>query len=232
MSMLLDIRDVSLKIPGVEKPVLSHISYQIQQGDIVILLGSNGSGKSSLLKCIDGRYHPTSGNIFMQEKLILNPYKQGIATITQQSSESLFPSLTLLEHFLLIKKGNESLAYFINHLSFFNENLPKKLHQVVDQLSGGEKQAFILALTFLHPPQLLLLDEHTSALDPTASERLMKITYTMIHKHHITCLMTTHDLAIAERYGNRVLALKQGKIIKTIHNKEKFDAHALLTTCY
>lgn len=227
MKPLLAIHHMSLNIPGVEKAILSDISYEVTQGDFIIILGSNGSGKSSLMKCIDGRYHPTHGKITLQKNI-------SIATITQQSNESLFPSLTLLEHFLLIKKNHESAEFFAKHLAAFNDNLPAKLHQTVDQLSGGEKQALILALTFLYPPNILLLDEHTSALDPKSAEKLMEITHSMIIKHHITCLMTTHDLDIAHRYGNRVLALGKGKVIQTIDSAEKLalKQNDLLAACY
>lgn len=231
---MMQINHLSLIIPDVEKPILSDISCSIQKGDFIILLGSNGSGKSSLLKCIDGRYQPTGGNILLEGNPLKNPSAHGIVTLTQQSTESLFPSLTLFEHFLLIRKNNESREFIKKHLLDFNENLPNKLDQSVEKLSGGEKQALILALTFLYPPHILLLDEHTSALDPASSAKLMDITHHMITQHHITCLMTTHDLTIAKQYGNRVFGLRQGKMIKNIDFAEKatLQQHDLLAVCY
>ena len=247
-SALLNIDHVSLKISGVDIPILSDINYQVQQGDFVIILGSNGSGKSSLLKLLDGRYHQTAGNIYLNEKFLSNysTYKlsQTIITLTQNPHDSLFTSLTILENYLLVKQRHESKlfslvskterAFFANYLTEFNDNLPGKLDQVVDKLSGGEKQALALALSVLYPPKILLLDEHTSALDPKSAQQLMSLTQRVVAEHNITCMLTTHDLDIALQYGNRILALHQGKIFKMIEqeNKKSLTQQDLLAVYY
>lgn len=226
MKSVLDIQQVSLRFFGLEKPVLDNINYQIYAGDFIIVLGSNGSGKSSLLKLLDQRYQPTSGKIICHGT-------GSIKTLTQNCNESLFGSLTILENYLLVKK-NHNRVLLEDYLMKFNPNLPGKLNQLVDRLSGGEKQALALALTVLHPPRILLLDEHTSALDPHSADTLMELTQKIVQEYNMTCLLTTHDLGIAEQYGNRILSLKNGEIHHCVDALEKGDMteQHLLTACY
>lgn len=247
-SSLLDFKNVSLTIPGIEKPILSDINYQVMAGDFIVILGSNGSGKSSLLKLVDGRYHASAGKITLNDKSLCEYSKKEfthcVKTLTQNYHESLFTTLTLLENYLLVKQNYEPNLFSINskaereflknYLIKFNPNLANKLDQVVDKLSGGEKQALALALTVLYPPKVLLLDEHTSALDPLASEKIMSLTYKIAKEFKITCLLTTHDLSVAEQYGNRILALRHGTIHQFFENEEKANAskHSLLAACY
>jgi putative ABC transport system ATP-binding protein len=101
-------------------------------------------------------------------------------------------------------------------------------------LSGGEKQALTLALTMIYPPKILLLDEHTSALDPVAADNLMALVYNHAKVANITCVAVSHHLGFAEKYGNRVIALKDGHLHKVIDHEEKsqLDQQALLAACY
>lgn len=239
---ILDIQNVSLAIATVDKPILSEINYQIYQSDFVIILGSNGSGKSSLLKLIDRRYQATTGQILLEEKLLSsyseNKFCKRVKTLTQNLHDSLFASLTVFENYLLIKNKigsqKKEREFFKNYLLPFNPNLALKLDQQVDKLSGGEKQALALALTVLNPPDILLLDEHTSALDPKSAKDLMSLTQKIVQEFQITCVMTTHDLEIAEQYGNRLVALQHGKIYQQIESREKvkLNQDSLLAVCY
>ena len=132
---------------------------------------------------------------------------------------------------IFIKQEKEFLQ---DYLSPFNPNLGQKLNQVVGELSGGEKQSLALAFTILNPPSLLLLDEHTSALDPKTAQANMKLTYDMILKHNITCVLTTHNLNIAMEYGNRILVIRDGKIANKIEKeeKQKFTEETMLKSFY
>lgn len=228
-NLILSLDNISLNLPGVEKPILSNINYKITEGDFIVILGSNGSGKSSLLKCIDQRYQPTSGKIsFIKSKM-------KITTLGQNCHESLFPTLTILENYYLFSSGKKTdKEFFINYLNEFNPNLSIKLDQLVQTLSGGEKQALALALSVLYPPDILLLDEHTSALDPKSAQTLMEITHRAIQQHNITCMLTTHDLDIASQYGNRILALRNGRMFQVIEHEDKkvLDQNKLLAACY
>jgi putative ABC transport system ATP-binding protein len=245
---LLKIENVSLCFPRQEKPILSGISYLVNQGDFIIILGSNGSGKSSLLKLISQRYQPSIGTIYFENKSLKNysvkQFSRHIKTLTQNCHESLFTSLTVLENYLLVKQQYEphlfatqdkrEREFFANYLLQFNPNLAAKLDCCVDFLSGGEKQTLALALTVLYPPRILLLDEHTSALDPKTAESIMLLTKEIVQRYQITCLLTTHDLSQAKDYGSRVLALKNG----TIHQAFEYDTKRalsktqLLAACY
>lgn len=240
MTPFIQIKNISLTFPGLEIPVLSDINYEINAHDFIIVLGSNGSGKSSLLKLLDRRYIPTSGTIlFNQQSLEKIPSKiitKKIITLTQNTEDSLFGSLTVFENYLLIHPSHskKDRDYFAFYIQDFNPNLPNKLDQLVEKLSGGEKQALALALRVLYPPEILLLDEHTSALDPKSAERLMAVTERVVSENHITCILTTHDLDIALQYGNRILALRQGKIYQSIDADKKkiLNQQELLMQCY
>lgn len=247
MNATLEIKNISLTIPSVEKPILSNINYQVNKGDFIIILGSNGSGKSSLLKILDKRYSSTSGNVLLNGKILNHishkKFSKKIITLTQNTHESLFSSLTVYENFLLVAECRKPLfanrvkkdkRNFCNYINKFNPNLPNKLDQLVDSLSGGEKQALALALCVLYPPDILLLDEHTSALDPKSAQNLMHLTQEVVAQHGMTCLLTTHDLDIALQYGNRILALRNGEVYQAININKKMvlTQQELLASCY
>ncbi|HSW68797.1 MAG TPA: ATP-binding cassette domain-containing protein [Gammaproteobacteria bacterium] len=245
---MITLENISFKIPEHDNMILHHMDYHISPHDFVIVLGSNGSGKSSLLKLLDRRYHLSSGKIFINQKPMLsysnNEFSKTVVTLTQNCNESLFTSLTLFENYLLVKqkyeKGLFSLAskkekiFFGEYLQGFNRKLSDKMDVQVEKLSGGEKQALALALAVLYPPKILLLDEHTSALDPNSAQQIMELTKEVVRKNQITCLLTTHDLNIASEYGNRILALKNGKIHQKIEmaEKEKLTTQEMLAVCY
>lgn len=239
MNKILTIKEVSFSVPSLQEPILNKINYEIYAGDFVIVLGSNGSGKSTLLKLIDRQSSPSIGKLFLEEKDInsfsTKEYSQKVKTLTQNCNDSLFPSLTLYENYLLANKNSTSnisapkqylskkqeREFLQDYLRQFNPKLSMKLDQIVNEFSGGEKQTLALALTILNPPLLLLLDEHTSALDPKTAELNMQLTKEMVSKHKITCLLTTHNLNIAEQYGNRILAIRHGEAFANIEQEEK-----------
>ena len=272
--------------------ILHNINYTINDSDFIILLGSNGAGKSSLLKLLDQRYTPTSGKITLENKSITKysekDFSKTIITLTQNPQDSLFCSLTVLENCALASKrqqnclsirnffksvrlgiyrngrgcrtaspstgtyfpvqvntqpgakklrilpNNKNRDFFRNYLMEFNKNLSTKLDVMANSLSGGEQQTLALALSVLHPPKILLLDEHTSALDPKTAANLLDITNRVVKKHKITCILSTHNLETAVNFGNRILALSNGKIFKCFEyeEKEKLTTTDLLKICY
>ncbi len=245
---LLQLQDVSLCLPNGGREILSHITYEVQRGDFVVILGSNGSGKSSLLKLLDRRYRATSGHLLLENKALgsfaARPFAQAVRTLTQDCHDSLFVSMSIFENYLLICEQFQARFHFIRrkharlrlaaYLEPFNEKLANNLDQCVADLSGGEKQTLALALAVCYPPRILLLDEHTSALDPLTAERLLLLTRDVVAQHGMTCLMTTHDLVLAEGCGNRILALRNGRIYQTIEAVEKraLNQQQLLAACY
>ena len=238
MSNLLELKNINLQIN--DKQILQNISLNVQSGDFIILLGSNGSGKSSLLNLIYRQHIATGGEINFQGKSLLK-YKLGdfynqVKYLNQSSTDTLFTQLSIYENYRLIKrpKVKNERNFLQEYLSEFNPNLAHKLDQVVSGLSGGEKQALALAFTTLNPLKLLLLDEHTSALDPKTVSNIMELTAKMLKKYNITCILTTHDLNIAQQYGDKIIVLKQGKLHKQIsqHDKNQTNLRQMLDEYY
>lgn len=232
-----------------EKNILNNITLSIFPGEFVVILGGNGSGKSSLLKLLNHTYHTTAGNIIFKQQPVQNyslaTLRNQIATITQSISDSIFLDLTVEENALLIEASRITadnnhfnkkrfLSTLPDYLKQFNPKLTYALKTHVNKLSGGEQQLLALALYLRDHPDLLLLDEHTSALDPKKSDVVMEFTNHYILQNHITCLMTTHELQYALKYGNRLIALREGKIIFEANAAEKsqLTMQQLLRHCY
>jgi putative ABC transport system ATP-binding protein len=243
---ILKLDHVSLSLPHANHIILNNINYDVRHHDFIILLGGNGSGKSSLLKLIYRDYQASAGHLYLLDKLI-NTYPEfdfscRVAVLTQNANDSLFTSLTVYENYLLTKHQHKQTfpssqaerEYVKHYLADFNPNLATKLDNLTSQLSGGEKQALALGLCLLKKPNILLLDEHTSALDPKTSKQIMALTHKMITEHRITCILTTHDLQIAMDYGNRILVLREGEIYKPFESKDKtlITKEILAEGCY
>jgi len=223
---LCQINAVNLHFPKTNRLILENINYSIMSQDQIVLLGSNGSGKSSLLRVLNKIYQPTSGKVYLDGKLLykINSkiFSKEVVTINQELRDSLFFDLSVLEniriwearyHRKLLKLFNKKMEKNLeNYLAEFHPQLPMKLHTPVERLSGGEKQSLLLALCLKYPPKLLLLDEHTSAMDPKITEFLIAKTFSALKEYGVTCLMTTHDLNIALNYGDRLLMLENGQI--------------------
>jgi putative ABC transport system ATP-binding protein len=245
---VLALQNLSLKYSEMERPVLQNIDLSVYQGDCLILLGGNGCGKSSLMKLIQGASQPTGGSIeFMRKPLHLwkncDLAKKSI-TLNQDLRSSLFFEFSVLENCVLwsLRQGGSLLAikssqerlFFSHYLADFHHQLADKLDTSLRLLSGGEKQALLLGLCLMHPPQLLLLDEHTSALDPKQSDLMMALTVQCIKKHQVTSIITTHNLEHALKYGNRLIAIREGKIIFEAdkEQKKKLRREDLIRLCY
>lgn len=229
---ILSLESLSFQFPGAQRAALSTIHYQVEKHDFIILLGGNGSGKSTLLQLLRRSLKGYQGNILLHGQSIdrysNREYCQKVNLLTQDCSDSLFNALTIYENYLLVKNNffapldNEKEKQFLQtYLADFNPNLAGKINHVCTALSGGEKQALALAFCLLQAPEILLLDEHTSALDPKTSEQIMLLTDRKIREQKITCILTTHDLDIALHYGNRIIVLADGKIHRMFDREEK-----------
>lgn len=239
---VLELRNVDLQLKTMEFPILQNIDFTLYEGDIVILLGGNGSGKSSLLKIINQTHSIQALNLHKGAFRIAD--SSSIITLTQEIEKSLFFDLTVLENCILWDLRVKSVSFqvgvrkesqfFSDYLYSYNAKLPEKLNSAVGTLSGGEKQALLLALCLLHPPKLMLLDEHTSALDPKTADNIMEKTINALKQHQVTSIITTHNLEMALRYGNRLLALNGGKIVFEADGEEKaaLKREDLLRYCY
>lgn len=239
---LLNVSKASLRFPSGERPILDAVDFALNEGDFAVLLGGNGSGKSTLIRAINGLYRIQSGSISMNGKSFSGNEVEEIArelyTLTQDVQTATFGDLTVMENGLVasIRNGGASVMdrkKFASFLEAIAPALADKLDLPAKRLSGGQRQALALAMCMLSPPKLLLLDEHTSALDPRMGEEIMAITAGFIAQHQMTALMTTHNLDHALKYGNRILVMKEGEIIADIGTEAKKGlSKADLMRCY
>jgi putative ABC transport system ATP-binding protein len=245
---MINIDNIYFSLPnGLE--IIKGISGNIAQGDFVVLLGGNGSGKSTLIKLLNRHYIPSKGNIEIDGTNIntysRNEYEISVITLTQFVRESLFFDLTIAENAILVEtsynpslrkqfKKKSFLTDLKSYLGEFNSKLANSLDQPLYNLSGGEQQILAFALYLKHQPKLLLLDEHTSALDPKTAAKVMSFTNKIIKEKNLTCIMTTHNLDFALEYGNRVLALSEGKVVYDSQENDegRYERAFLLEKCY
>ena len=219
-----------------EMKLFDNFNLEIQEGDFVSIVGSNGSGKTTLLNIISGSTSLDYGEVSLKGENI-NKIKEflrarKIGRVYQDPSLGTAPNLTIAENFALAEnKGKRyglsfalskrKLEKYREILSSLNLGLEDKMFTKVKLLSGGQRQALALIMATMQPIDILLLDEHTAALDPKTSEEIMNLTNRIIKEKNITTLMVTHNLRYAVEYGNRLLMFNQGEIVLDLANKEK-----------
>lgn len=208
-----------------EQKIIDGLNLTINQGEFVVLVGANGSGKSTLIKILNGTVADYHGeySIFAQRMngLPLHKFALLVSTLTQDLNHATFSDLTVEQNMMLADRRGIFSKKFSSYLANFNPRLADKLTTITTRLSGGERQALALAMCFAHIPQLLLLDEHISALDPKAGEHLMELCNQHIQEKKLTSIMITHNLEHAIRFGTRLIALNHGKIIADISGEKK-----------
>lgn len=219
-----------------ENQIFKNLSLKIDKGDFICIIGSNGAGKSTLLNVISGKIQIDEGNINLNGKDITKETEvvrcKKISRIFQDPSMGTIPSMTVFENLsmamnkgkkfdfsFLVNKKNEQ--FFKNILRELDLELENKLYTKVCHLSGGQRQCLSLIMASLTKPDLLLLDEHTAALDPKTSEIVMNITDKIIKEKNLTALMVTHNMNYALKYGNRLIMMHRGKIIIDVTGDEK-----------
>lgn len=238
MSTQLSIQNLCKRFePGTinEKIALSNLSLDVEKGDFITVLGSNGAGKSTLFNSILGKFMPDSGKIYLDGQNItyLKDYKRAlnIGCLYQDPMRGTAPNMTIEENMALAytRKSSRSLfavnkkdsAYFKEILSTLDLGLEDRLKTNMGLLSGGQRQAAALLMSTIADPKLLLLDEHTAALDPATSIKVLKITKDIVEKTSLTTLMITHDLDQALTMGNRTIMMNSGKIVLDIKGDER-----------
>ena len=220
---MLKFAHVTFVVPSQEKPILKGLDFTLQPKEFVLILGANGSGKSSLLKLMSGEYQAPNGKVTNEAR--------SLAYLSQDTSQTLFHDLTVLENCCLneqkvnpslfkISPESEQRAYSF-YLKDFHPHMPHKMATEVSKLSGGERQSLALGLVLIQDPDFLLLDEHTSALDPKIASALMELTNQEIRNRGLTAVMVTHNIQHALTYGTRIMALKDGEIVLDVQGTEK-----------
>ncbi len=219
-----------------ENKALSKVDLHVKNGDFISIIGSNGAGKSTLLNCIAGVHQINGGNIVLDGEVIndVSEHKRAkyIGRVFQDPLLGTSPEMTIEENLALAfdKSSNMSLTWGLNDkkrkfikekLKEIDLGLEKRLTTKVKLLSGGQRQALTLLMATMTEPKLLLLDEHTAALDPNTAVKIKKLTEKLIEENNITTLMVTHDMKDAIKMGNRMIMMNKGNIILDIKGKEK-----------
>jgi putative ABC transport system ATP-binding protein len=204
---------------------LDRVTLHLPAGDFVTVIGSNGAGKSTLLNVICGTAEPDSGTIVLAGSDItaVPPHVRArqIGRLFQDPMKGTAPGMTIEENMALaaglggwfsaIRRQDREL--FRERLSRLGMGLEDRLRSPVGSLSGGQRQALTLMMATFNPPKLLLLDEHTAALDPATAEKVLDITRRMISENSLTCLMITHNMRDALDLGNRTIMMDRGRVI-------------------
>lgn len=230
-NIILEAHNISLVAKDRQAPILDRVTMKVKKDDFVVVVGHNGSGKSSLIKILSGDRKANSGKVKINGKLLnsmpLVKKSTDLICISQSIDSKLFTELTISENITLwesrFPKELRNTKEYVLSLIDNTKKFIKFLNQKVSKLSGGERQALVIALMLSHPPSILLLDEPTSALDPKASKDIMKITASAIDNHKITTIMVTHNLDDAMKYGNRLIVLKEGAISLDTYEKSKLS---------
>ena len=236
---MLELRGISkIYNPGTvtELCLFENFSFKVADGEFVSVVGSNGSGKTSMLNIICGSIPVSGGEVLIDGKNInsLREYKRYrmIGRVYQNPAAGTCPDMTILENMSLAdNKGrryglsfgvnNSRKNYYKEQLSSLGLGLEDKLDVKLGALSGGQRQAVSLLMATLTPIDFLILDEHTAALDPNSTKKVLELTDKITSNEHITTLMITHDLDNAIKFGNRLIMLNNGKIQFDIFGSDK-----------
>ncbi len=209
------LQHVDFRYPKSSQLVFQNFSLEIEPGEFVILLGANGSGKSTLFRLLLGDVMPSKGKIKMSSE------QSKIAYVAQKSKEQLYESMTVAENLVLSRIRFKTISEQEHYLDTFHKNLRFRLHSPACFLSGGEKQALILAVALFHQPEVLLMDEPSSAMDPSSQERLIALAASKIQEQRMTTLFCTHHLKFAHQYGTRIIGMRDGEIVLDIKKGEE-----------
>ena len=219
-----------------ENRVFDGFSLQVEKGEYVSIIGSNGAGKSTLLNLITGNLPVDSGSIMIDGEEVVKKEEyyrcRYIGRVFQNPSVGVAPNMNILENMSLAdNKGKpygikfaidkKRINYYKEELKRLNLGLEDKLYNKVNLLSGGQRQALTLIMAVMSNPKILLLDEHTAALDPKTSIKIMDITNKIIEEKKITTLMVTHNIKQAIESGNRLIMMHEGKTIIDVSKEEK-----------
>ena len=216
-----------------KKIALNDLCLDIRDGDFICMIGANGSGKSTLLKCLSGALICEQGSILMDGKDITfeSQHRRAneIGHLFQDPMAGSAPHMSVEENLALAAKNGGWLSIirekdrkqFKEKLAALNMGLEDKLSVQVGSLSGGMRQALTLVMNTIRKPKLLLLDEHTAALDPQSAEKVLELTEKTITENDLTCLMVTHNMQTALDLGNRLIMMHDGKIILDLGKEEK-----------
>ncbi|WP_028125719.1 ABC transporter ATP-binding protein [Eremococcus coleocola] len=224
---------------------LDQVNFSIEEGSTTAIIGTNGAGKSTLFNALTRQIDIDSGEIYLSgqriDQMSLSKVVSKIGQVFQNPSHGTAPRMTVFENLVLAEKRGEKRGLALslskkkesdlaNYLSKFHLDLENRLDVPIEFLSGGQRQIISLIMATLKQPELLLLDEHTAALDPRTARQVMEITQTMVRDFHLTTLMITHHLADAIKYADQILVLHRGRIVNS-HQRDEIT-HLSTTDLY
>ena len=233
---MLELKNVSKTFnPGTAdaKKAMDDVSLSVAEGDFISIIGANGAGKSTLFNAICGSFFIDSGSILLGGRNItMDPEHRRarhIGRLFQDPMRGSAPDMSIEENLSLAAGNGGWLSRmsaadrneFRERLKLLGMGLEDRMKAPVGLLSGGQRQALTLLMATYHVPQLLLLDEHTAALDPGTAEKVLALTRSIVEDNHITCLMITHNMQSALDLGNRTLMMDQGRIIYDVTGEER-----------
>lgn len=228
---MLEVKNVSKTFfPGTinERRALVDLNLRLEEGDFVTVIGSNGAGKSTLLNAVSGRYMVDAGDIEVDSKRVnrLKEFQRAryIGRVFQDPMAGTAPSLTIEQNLALAARRGKSRglgralskkqrSWFIEELATLELGLEDRLQAKVGLLSGGQRQALSLLMAGFTEPRILLLDEHTAALDPQRAALVTELTERIVSQGNLTTLMVTHNMEQALRLGNRLIMMHEGRIV-------------------
>lgn len=219
-----------------EKTVLKGLTLDLKKGDFVTVIGGNGAGKSTVLNMIAGVYQSDQGNIILDGEDItaLPEYKRAkyLGRVFQDPMIGTASNMEIEENLALAYRRGKRRRLkwgitkaekerYVESLATLGLGLEKRLNSKVGLLSGGQRQALTLLMATLQNPKLLLLDEHTAALDPKTAAKVLEITDHIVSSNQLTALMVTHNMKNAIQYGNRLIMMYDGKVIYDVSGEDK-----------
>ena len=233
MLTLSNIKMVFSKGTPDEKIALNNLSLSVNDADFITVIGANGAGKSTMFNAIAGTYLTDEGTITLDGKDITSMPEHNrarlIGRLFQDPMKGSAPGMTIEENLALaagrggwlsvLSKKDKKL--FREKLSLLDMGLEDRMNQQVGLLSGGQRQALTLMMATINPPKILLLDEHTAALDPGTAEKVLNLTTKIVDENKITCLMITHNMQSALELGNRTIMMDSGRVIFDAANEER-----------
>lgn len=219
-----------------EKVAIRDLNLTFEDGDFVTMIGGNGAGKSSMLNAISGVWRPDHGQILVDGKDITNmpEYRraQYIGRVFQDPRLGTAADMEIAENLALAKRrgkfrglrwgiSKKERAEYKEMLAGLGLGLETRMSSKVGLLSGGQRQAVTLLMASMNQPDILLLDEHTAALDPKTAAKVLEITETIVNERKLTTLMVTHNLKDAISHGNRLIMMNEGDVVVDVRGEEK-----------
>ncbi|MBO5656953.1 MAG: ABC transporter ATP-binding protein [Agathobacter sp.] len=219
-----------------EKVALNGLSLTLHEGDFVTVIGGNGAGKSTLLNAISGVWKPDCGTIEIDGVDVTNMPEhkraQYLGRVFQDPMKGTAPDMEIAENLsIAARRGTkrklirgikkQERESYKELLATLDLGLETRLSAKVGLLSGGQRQAVTLLMATLRRPKLLLLDEHTAALDPKTAAKVLTITNKLVTENHLTTLMITHNMHDAIAYGNRLIMMHEGQVVVDVSGEEK-----------